>query len=168
MTWNHIVNKGSGGWWIIQNNQPNPNLANTFCNAAPDVDDWATLSDGKTSGWPTPLKRTVKISPPFFEVELPVIDVKWRLNYQYGNQYRNKGMFLKTIWTEVLNCDVQQGFDVSVGFWCSEPWNDSPDPNWPAAVINLGITATITTQKWQKTIDRYRYNLNYNGSLVVQ
>jgi hypothetical protein len=168
MTWNDIVNKGVDSWAIITANQPNPALPNTFCNAVPDVDDWATLSDRNTSGWTTPLKRTIPILPPLFDVEIPAIDIEWRLWYQYGNQYKGKGMFLKTIWTEVLKCEVGWGFEVSVGFQCSQPWNDNhDDPNWPAAMINLGMWATIKTPKWQKTVDKWRYSLNYAGSLVV-
>jgi hypothetical protein len=168
MSWEHVVNKGVSSWNIITSNQPNPALSSAFCNAVPDVDDWNTLSDRNTSSWMTPLKKTIPILPPITNIEIPAIDIEWRLWYQYGNQYRGRGMFLKGIWTEVLKCDVYWGFDVSVGFQCSDPWNDNTShPDWPAAVINLGMWATITTPKWQKTITKWRYNLNYNGSLVV-
>jgi hypothetical protein len=76
-------------------------------------------------------------------------------------------MFLKTIWTEIVKCDVKKDFDVSMAFWCSEPWNDSPDPTWPAAMINLGVNATVTTKKWEKKIEKWRYYLMYNGNLVI-
>jgi len=168
MSWTDIVNKGTSSWWIVQNNQPAG--TGSFCNAVPDVDDWNTLSDGKQTGYGFPLKRTVKPVPGLFDVELSVIDIEFTLRWEYGNQYRNQGMFLRTIWTDVSKCNVLDGFDVSISFACSDPWNDNPNgkPPWPAAMINLQMDVQIRTPKWQKTHDKWKYYLQYNGNLVVR
>lgn len=167
MSWTDIVNKGVDSWWIVQKSQPSG--VGSFCNAVPDVADWNTLSDGKATGYGFPLKRTLKILPGLFDVEIPLIDIQFTLRWEYGNQYRRQGMFLRTIWTEVNKTDVAPGFDVSIAFRCSAPWNDKPNgnPPWPAAMINIGMTADIVTPKWQKQHDLGNYQLMYNGNLVV-
>ena len=96
MSWTDIVNKGSSTWWIVQNNQPAG--SGSFADAVPDVDDWNTLSDGKQGSYRFPLKRT------------PGIDIEFALRWEYTNQYRGKGMFLRTIWTDVSTCNVPDGF----------------------------------------------------------
>jgi hypothetical protein len=165
MSWTDIVNKRSKSWWIVQNNQPAG--SGEAANAVPDVDDWSTLSDGKQSGYRFPLKRNPKREA---GVETPVIDIEYVLRWEYGNQYRRKGMFLRTIWTDVTRCDVKDGFDVSIWFACGDPWNDNPsgNPPWPAAMINIDMNVKITTPKWQKTLETGRYYLQYNGNLVTR
>jgi hypothetical protein len=166
MTWTNIVNKGQSQWVVIQSNQPNSALANTYCNAVPDVDDWASLSDNKTLGSTINLQRKGKVRD---GSESLVVDVAVRLWYQYGNQYKKRGMFLKTIWTEVQRCDVQPGFEVAMNFFCSDPWNDNTStPDWPAAMINIGFNAAVKTKKWEKPVEKWRYLLMYNGNLVIQ
>lgn len=166
MSWTDIVNKGSQTWWIVQNNQPTG--AGMFCNAVPDVDDWNTLSDGYQAGYTFPLKRKVNPTLGLFDVELPVIDIEFSLKREYGNQYRKQGMFLRTVWTEVPKCNVLDGFNVSISFACGNPWNDNPNgkPPWPAAMINVEMVAHITTPNWTKTVDKWKYYIQYNGNLV--
>jgi hypothetical protein len=156
VSWTDIVNKGSSTWWIVQNNQPAG--SGSFANAVPDVDDWNTLSDGKQGGYRFPLKRT------------PGIDIEFALRWEYTNQYRGKGMFLRTIWTDVSTCNVPDGFDVSISFACGNPWNDnqSNSPPWPAAVIAIDMATRITTPKWQKQHDKWKVLLKYNGGLEMR
>jgi hypothetical protein len=101
-----------------------------------------------------PLRKVVKAQPPHLPEDTLAYDIQVRILFQYGNQYRGKGMFIKTIWTDVLKCNVGPGYDVSMAFWCSEPWSLNPDPSWPAASINLGVNAQIVTQKYQKSIEK--------------
>ena len=168
MSWTDIVNKGIKSWWIVQNNQPG--TGGLFCDAVPDVSDWDKLSDGYQSSYTFPLKRTVKPLPGLFDIELPVIDIEFTLRWEYGNQYQKQGMFLRTIWTEVGKCNVLDGFDVSISFACSDPWNDNPNgkPPWPAAMIAVDMTTHITTPNWQKTHDKWKYIIQYNGYLVTR
>jgi hypothetical protein len=167
MSWTDIANKGVDSWWIVRNNQPSGN--GSFCNAVPDVGDWNTLSDGKSSAYGFPLKRTLKVLPGLFDLEVPQIDIEFKLRWEYGNQYRRRGMFLRTIWTEVITCNVVDGFDVSIAFRCSTPWNDNPNgnPPWPASMINVAMDAEIATPKWQKQQSMGTFQLMYNGNLVV-
>jgi hypothetical protein len=166
MSWTDIVNKGSSSWWVVQNNQPVG--AGSFCNAVPDVDDWQTLSDWKSAGYRFPLTRKAKV--PLVDYEIKPIDIEFVLKWEYGNQYRGKGMFLRTIWTEVNKCEVWDGFDVSLAFRCSAPWNDNPNgkPPWPAARIDLEITGEIRTPNWTKQVDKWKLHLSYTGGLEIR
>jgi hypothetical protein len=105
-----------------------------------------------------------------FDFEFPVIDIEFVLRWEYTNQYRGKGMFLRTIWTEVNTCNVLDGFDVDISFACSNPGNDNPSgsPPWPAALINIDMTSHITTPKWQKQNDKWKVLVKYNGALEMR
>ena len=132
------------------------------------MDDWNTLSDGRSTGYGFPLKRSVKILPGVFDVELAPIDIKYTLRWEYGNQYRRQGMFLRTIWTTVEKCEVADGFDVSIAFRFHSAWNDNPNgaPPWPAAMTTFSMDAEISTPKWQKQHDKGKFQLMYNGNLI--
>ena len=141
-----ITNMLQAGWKVIDDNRPSAEVSNGRANAVPHVDDWRGLTN--TQG-PNYYTWRLHYENGF---GMDVIDVKFKLNWEYGARYRNGGAYIPNVWLEVPHCSVLWGYTLNLNFHAQQPTNHGSS-SAPNARIPVSVTGSVSTPFWTERIE---------------
>lgn len=141
-----IVNMLETGWKVIEANQPSADIHRGRANAVPQVDDWRGLTG--TQG-PNFYTWRLKYTNGF---DMDVVDIQFKLNWEYAARYRSGGAYIPNLWLEVPHCSVLWGYDLSLDLVAQSPTNQGTEQA-PIARIPVSVTGSISTPFWNENLE---------------
>ena len=160
MSWEIVQNTAQAAWEVIKDGRPSAQIAQTRANAVPQVSDWQNLTH--THGTPNHYEWDLRLrnSWPF---EARVVDIKFKLMWEFGARYNNAGAFIPNIWILVPHCDVLWGYTVNINLSVGNPSNHSTTPRAPIAQIPVTVAGSVSTLA-QSAQYQWGFTLRGDGS----
>lgn len=145
MSWEHVINAAQLAWKVIEGGKPSSEITTNTCNAVPDVTDWHSLTNAHGPTW---VGRNLKYTN---YLGIDVVDLQFRVNWEYGARYQNGGAYIPNCWVTVVKCDVAWGFDVNLNMRVHNPTNSGTDTA-PKARLPLTISGTVSSPFTSRTL----------------
>jgi len=145
MSIEHIINAASTAWDIVKDGKPSLAVSTNNANAVPDVQDWQALTNAQGPTW---IGRHLKWTN---YLGIDVVDINFRVYWEYGARYQNGGAFIPNCHVTVLSCDVAWGFDVNLNMRVHNPTNAGTGTA-PRARLPISISGSVESPLTTRTV----------------